>query len=180
MLTGECGFFMKTFIMAAFCGDVEMVLNLLCMPCTSAANCGMSSNHYFCAFRYSLPPHIIGIMQEMDAIIMSSFACNSMISSGSSWRDPRSRLDGNEKGWAPSSLSSNSTVPLCHKAVGGVIGAFGAVGWFLATGGSLAEVVVFDRSLLVAALAGRLVADCISIFFFLPFSLSGVKRVMPL
>ena len=39
--------------------------NLLCMPCTSAANCGVGSNDCFQAFQYSMPPHMIDVMQEM-------------------------------------------------------------------------------------------------------------------
>ena len=67
-LTGNCGIMMKTFLMVGFCGDVATMLNLLCMPCTSAANCSVSSKECFRAFRYLLPPHIIDIMQEMGRV----------------------------------------------------------------------------------------------------------------
>ena len=46
-LTGDCGIMMKTFLMAAFCGNVATMLNLLCILCTSAANCGVSSKECF-------------------------------------------------------------------------------------------------------------------------------------
>ena len=75
-LTGDCGIMMKTFLMAAFCGktddqvaeeDMELP-NVLILPATASANCGFSS--IFCkrATRYSIPPNLIDIAQEMGRV----------------------------------------------------------------------------------------------------------------
>ena len=59
-LTGACGIMFKTFLMEAFCGENEMddmnLPSIWCMPCTSAANCCVSSKKYSkCGYRYGLP-----------------------------------------------------------------------------------------------------------------------------
>ena len=42
-LTGSCGTMLKSFLMASFCADVDdnRLPKIWCMPCTSAANCGV-------------------------------------------------------------------------------------------------------------------------------------------
>ncbi len=63
-LTGDCGLMLKWFLMAGFCGvksdsndDSNASLpNIWCMPCTSAANCGVSSDKCTSCFRLGPPP----------------------------------------------------------------------------------------------------------------------------
>ena len=75
-LTGDCGIMMKTFLMAAFCGksedqttedDMELP-NVLIMPATKSANCGLSSELCERAARYSIPPSLVDLVQEMGRV----------------------------------------------------------------------------------------------------------------
>ena len=54
--------------MAALCGKLGDLINLLCMPCASAADYGVSSHQCFRAFRYSLPRHMIDMIKEMGRV----------------------------------------------------------------------------------------------------------------
>ncbi|KAL7535523.1 hypothetical protein ACHAXR_006542 [Thalassiosira sp. AJA248-18] len=77
-LTGDCGIMMKSYIMAAFCGqcdddqdDVNEFMDLpdlFVVPCTSAANCGVNNRALTHALRYSMPPHMIDVVQEMGRV----------------------------------------------------------------------------------------------------------------
>ena len=74
-LTGDCGIMMKVFLMACFSGakfddeDATVdLLNILIMPCTDAANCGISSNDCYRAYRYGLPQNLIQFAQEMGRV----------------------------------------------------------------------------------------------------------------
>ncbi|KAL7539694.1 hypothetical protein ACHAXR_009496 [Thalassiosira sp. AJA248-18] len=74
-LTGDCGIMMKSYLMAAFCGrsdedenDDDDLPNILCMPCTSAANCGINNILLQYALRYSIPPNMIDVVQEMGRV----------------------------------------------------------------------------------------------------------------
>lgn len=81
-LTGDGGVMMKTFIMAMFCesstnndkdkiddSDVDMVLpNLLIVPSTASGNAGISSKGCDRCYRYSIPPNLIDICQEMGRV----------------------------------------------------------------------------------------------------------------
>jgi superfamily II DNA helicase RecQ len=57
-LTGDCGLMLKWYLMAAFCRgtsdaneDNATLPTIWCMPCTSAANCGVSSTNCTACFR---------------------------------------------------------------------------------------------------------------------------------
>ncbi|KAL7526440.1 hypothetical protein ACHAXR_003455 [Thalassiosira sp. AJA248-18] len=76
-LTGDCGIMMKSYLMAAFCGDSDGASNddddedlpdIHVMPCTSAANCGVNNILLSHALRYSMPPHMIDFAQEMGRV----------------------------------------------------------------------------------------------------------------
>ena len=70
-LTGACGIMLKTYIMEAFCGEghEESTLpTLWCVPCTSAANCGVSSLGCTKCYRYGLPPNLYDLVQEMGRV----------------------------------------------------------------------------------------------------------------
>ncbi len=77
--TGECGTMLKSYLMASFCGetmdaatptDVQQTClrKILCMPCTSAANCGVSSNNCSSCFRIGPPPSWHEMVQEMGRV----------------------------------------------------------------------------------------------------------------
>ena len=62
---------LKTYIMEAFCGEAteEYELpTLWCVPCTSAANCGVSSLGCRRCYRYGLPPNLYDLVQEMGRV----------------------------------------------------------------------------------------------------------------
>ena len=67
-LKGDSDIVMEMFLMAAFCGLLGNLINLMCMPCTPADNCGVISHECFYAFQYSLPLHMIDLMQEMGRV----------------------------------------------------------------------------------------------------------------
>ena len=74
-LTGECGLMMKWFLMAAFCGEMNEEIGnesslptIWCMPCTSAANCGVSSTNCTACFRVGPPPSFHEMVQEMGRV----------------------------------------------------------------------------------------------------------------
>lgn len=70
-LTGGCGIMLKTYIMEALCGEgaEESTLpTLWCVPCTSAANCGVSSLGCRTCYRYGLPPNLYDLVQEMGRV----------------------------------------------------------------------------------------------------------------
>ena len=71
-LTGNCGIMLKTYIMEAFCGetsdDDSTLPTLWCVPCTSAANCGVSSLGCTRCYRYGLPPNLYDLVQEMGRV----------------------------------------------------------------------------------------------------------------
>jgi hypothetical protein len=83
-LTGECGMMLKSFLMASFCGDSSLhdtdneplhhdqndiaLPRIWCMPCTSAANCGVSSVNCTTCFRLGPPPSWHEMVQEMGRV----------------------------------------------------------------------------------------------------------------
>ncbi len=69
-LTGDCGMMLKSFMMAAFCGDVhdDNLPRIWCMPCTSAANCGVSSKKCTSCFCIGPPPSWHEMVQEMGRV----------------------------------------------------------------------------------------------------------------
>ncbi len=83
-ITGDCGIMLKTYLMAAFAGEATeetnstaptstgelptMLPNILCMPCTSAANCGISSKRCSFCFRIGPPPSWHEMVQEMGRV----------------------------------------------------------------------------------------------------------------
>ena len=77
-LTGECGVMLKSYLMACFCGETmdatptnvqpTILRKILCMPCTSAANCGVSSNNCSACFRIGPPPSWHEMVQEMGRV----------------------------------------------------------------------------------------------------------------
>ena len=82
-LTGECGLMMKSYLMAAFCGDdiLDAVFELptvWAMPVTSAAQCGLSSRKCKRCYRYGPCPNWHDLMQEMGRV-----ARDIMVESGS-------------------------------------------------------------------------------------------------
>ena len=73
-LTGDCGLMLKAYLMACFCGhtadlaDPNALPNIWCMPCTSAANCGVSSTRCTTCFRIGPPPSWHELVQEMGRV----------------------------------------------------------------------------------------------------------------
>ncbi len=89
-LTGECGMMLKSFLMASFCGDDSSpndttneplhyddtaagkndiaLPRIWCTPCTSAANCGVSSVNCTTCFRLGPPPSWHEMVQEMGRV----------------------------------------------------------------------------------------------------------------
>ena len=83
-LTGECGMMLKSYLMASFCNESEdsqgiestnhdaqpsiTLPTIVCMPCTSAANCGVSSKNCTNCFRIGLPPSWHELVQEMGRV----------------------------------------------------------------------------------------------------------------
>jgi hypothetical protein len=78
LLTGEDGLKNKVFIMHSFgqedaeenaaCAADEgtkPLPNLLTMPATSAANCGISSKDCHCSYRIGIPPSMYTLVQEL-------------------------------------------------------------------------------------------------------------------
>ena len=71
-LTGECGVMLKSYLMAAYCGE-EGIIDfdfpfVWCMPCTSAANCGVSSKRCTKCYRYGPCPNWQDLVQEMGRV----------------------------------------------------------------------------------------------------------------
>lgn len=68
--TGKCGVMMKSYLMDAFSGESEdkSLPNIVCMPCTSAANCGVSSKLCTRCYRIGPPPNILDLVQEMGRV----------------------------------------------------------------------------------------------------------------
>jgi len=83
-LTGECGIMMKSFLMAAFCGDYEVsgyddeldieLPTIAAMPCTSAAQCGISSKRCNKCYRYRPCPNWEDFVQDMGRVDRSHTA----------------------------------------------------------------------------------------------------------
>lgn len=80
-LTGDCGIMLKSYLMACFCGDGRLngddsvgedndssTIPIWCMPCTSAANCGVSSKNCTTCFRIGPPPSWHEMVQEMGRV----------------------------------------------------------------------------------------------------------------
>ncbi len=84
-LTGECGVMLKSFLMASFCGDetvfsdnnnaipssegnTSVLPRIWCMPCTSAAICGISSLNCTTCFCLGPPPSWHEMVQEMGRV----------------------------------------------------------------------------------------------------------------
>jgi hypothetical protein len=95
-LTGDCGLMLKSFLMASFCSDSPLaddindgtdtsddindgtdtsnvhnsisLPRIWCMPCTSAANCGISSINCTTCFRVGPPPSWHELVQEMGRV----------------------------------------------------------------------------------------------------------------
>ncbi|KAL3765558.1 hypothetical protein ACHAWU_003099 [Discostella pseudostelligera] len=84
-LTGDCGMMLKSYLMACFCGNFEndndtitdnhptcnnesSLLPIWSMPCTSAANCGVSSKNCTSCFRIGPPPSWHEMVQEMGRV----------------------------------------------------------------------------------------------------------------
>ena len=72
-LVGEGGLMLKTFLAAAFCAEDDFVdeydlPNVWCMPCTSAANCGVSSKKCRKCYRYGLCPNWNDLIQEIGRV----------------------------------------------------------------------------------------------------------------
>ena len=68
--TGKCGVMMKSYLMDAFSGESEdeSLPNIVCMPCTSAANCGVSSKLCTRCYRIGPPPNMLDLVQEMGRV----------------------------------------------------------------------------------------------------------------
>ncbi len=77
--TGDCGTMLKSYLMACFCGNTmddttptngqePLLRKILCMPCTSAANCGVSSINCSSCFRIGPPPSWHEMVQEMGRV----------------------------------------------------------------------------------------------------------------
>ena len=70
--TGECGLMMKSYLMDSFCRDDsdrdDTLPMIWCMPCTSAANCGVSSKRCNKCYRHGLPPNWNDLVQEMGRV----------------------------------------------------------------------------------------------------------------
>jgi superfamily II DNA helicase RecQ len=65
--TGDCGLMMKMFLMECFCGesDEDAILpTIVCMPCTAAAHCGVSSKKCKQCYRYGPCPNWYDLVQE--------------------------------------------------------------------------------------------------------------------
>jgi hypothetical protein len=82
-ITGDCGIILKIYLMAAFTGETmekmnftttttnmqQMSLpNIWCIPCTYAANCGISSRKCSFCFRIGPPPSWHKMVQEMGCV----------------------------------------------------------------------------------------------------------------
>jgi len=73
-LTGACGVMLKCNLVSIFCGDESIVaedgteLSIWCMPCTSAANCGVSSKRCTKCYRYGPCPRWADLVQEMGRV----------------------------------------------------------------------------------------------------------------
>ena len=84
-LTGDCGIMMKTYLMESFCNDCDLgndndispnidgeddtkLPYVSIMPCTSAAQCGISSKRCSRAYRYGPPPNMNDLVQEMGRV----------------------------------------------------------------------------------------------------------------
>ena len=70
--TGDIGLMMKSYLMDCFCGDDsdgdDNLPMIWCMPCTSAANCGVSSKRCNKCYRHGLPPNWKDLVQEMGRV----------------------------------------------------------------------------------------------------------------
>ena len=70
-LTGACGIMLKSYLMASFCGEDAsdfLLPHIWCMPCTSAANCGVSSKRCDKCFRYGPCPNWHDLVQEIGRV----------------------------------------------------------------------------------------------------------------
>ena len=69
-LTGECGIMLKSYLMAVFCGEdiVEGLRRVWSMPCTSAAECGLSSKRCSKCYRCGSCPNWHNFVQEMGRV----------------------------------------------------------------------------------------------------------------
>ena len=77
-LTAACGVVLKSYLMACFSGqsedldgdgnDVAELPTIWCTPCTSAANCGVSSKRCNKCYRYGPCPNLHDLLQEMGRV----------------------------------------------------------------------------------------------------------------
>ena len=72
-LTGECGIILKAYLMECFCGennseDFHLPTFWCSMPCTWAANYGVSSKRCNKCYRYGLCPNLHDLVQEMGRV----------------------------------------------------------------------------------------------------------------
>jgi hypothetical protein len=67
--TGDCGLMMKMMLMECFCGECDGTLpTIVCMPCTAAAQCGVSSKKCKQCYRYCPCPNWYDLVQEMGRV----------------------------------------------------------------------------------------------------------------
>ena len=62
--TGDCGLMLKMYLMQCFCNPNNDTISIWCMPCTSAANCGVSSKHCKQCYRYGPVQNLYDLVQE--------------------------------------------------------------------------------------------------------------------
>ena len=69
-LTGKLGIMGKSFLAEAFAGEDndDTLPTIFCMPCTEAAQCGVSSNRCNKCFRYGLIPSVVMMSQELGRV----------------------------------------------------------------------------------------------------------------
>ncbi len=69
-LTGKLGIMGKSFLAEAFAGEDndDTLPTIFCMPCTEAAQCGVSSNRCNKCFRYGLIPSVTMMVQELGRV----------------------------------------------------------------------------------------------------------------
>ena len=69
-LTGKLGIMGKSFLAEAFAGDDndDDLPTIFCMPCTEAAQCGVSSSKCNKCFRYGLIPSAVMMSQELGRV----------------------------------------------------------------------------------------------------------------
>jgi hypothetical protein len=80
--TGDCGLMMKMMLMESFCGECDDSLpTVVCMPCTAAAHCGVSSKKCKQCYGYGPCPNWYDLVQEMGLVdrLLNAFAAPNVI-----------------------------------------------------------------------------------------------------